>query len=76
MRGCGSVSPFVDLLCDHSVAQRAALLSVKPQSDALMTEYVLHDRKPSHQLAFTQEKHTHINASVAYEEAHVWIYST
>lgn len=71
MRGCGSVSPFVDLLCDRSAAQRAALLPVKPESDALVTEYVLHDRKSSRQLAMRQEEYAHINASVAYDDAHV-----
>lgn len=42
---CCSVPPFVDLLCDHSAAERTALLPVEPQRDAFITEYVLHIRK-------------------------------
>lgn len=42
---CGSVPPLVNLLRDHGAAERAALLPVKPQSDAFITEYVLHSRK-------------------------------
>lgn len=39
---CGTVPPFVDLLCDHGAAHWAALLAVKPQRDAFVTEYMLH----------------------------------
>lgn len=46
---CGSVPPFVNLLCDHGAAERAALLPVEPQSDAFVTEYVLHGRKRTRQ---------------------------
>lgn len=53
VRGRGSVSPFVDLLGDHRAAQRAALLPVEPQGDALVAEYVLRDRK-TRQLASMQ----------------------
>lgn len=43
--GRGAVPPLVDLFCDDGAAEGAAFLPVKPQSDALVTEYMLHDRK-------------------------------
>lgn len=43
--GRGSVPPSADFLRDHGAAQGAALLPVKPQSDALVAEHVLHGRK-------------------------------
>lgn len=71
--GCGSVSPFVDLLCDHSAAQRAALLPVKPQSDALVTEDVLHHRKPSRQLTLTREEHHSENVWIHLTQKSLWV---
>lgn len=37
----GPVPPLVHLVCDERAAQRAALLLVEPQSDALVAEDVL-----------------------------------
>ena len=41
VRRGGAVPPLVNLLCDHGAAQRAALLSVEPQRDALVAEHML-----------------------------------
>ena len=41
VRGGGAVPPLVHLLCDDGAAQRAALLPVEPQRDALVTEHML-----------------------------------
>lgn len=71
--GCGSVSPFVDPLCDHSAAQRAALLLVKPQSDALVTEYVLHHRKPSRQPTLTREEQHSENVWIYLTQESLWV---
>lgn len=41
VRRRGPVPPLVHLVCDDCAAERAALLLVEPQSDALVTEDVL-----------------------------------
>lgn len=45
VRWRGSIPPIIDLVCDHSAAERAALVLVEPKSNAFVTEYVLHKRK-------------------------------
>ena len=47
---CGTVPPFVDLLSDDCPTEGTALLTVKPQSDAFITEYMLESRDGSHEL--------------------------